>query len=585
MFVVGAGILRCAGKCPVVKHLCATIQQNGFFTLAHEKNKEKKMEVAEPKNESLEYINKGKGNKKKGYETNCPFAQLMYLYRDTIQRRYDPKQKSVSLTSENKVFVETKVKQPKFEQSTPPKIKEAVEFKLNKLKEKGNYREFIDVERHCGNFPYATWRKNDKEKEVVIWCNNDYLGQGQSRELIHAVQNAVAKSGTGAGGTRNISGTSHYVTLLEKELCQMHNKEAALVFSSGYVANEACLSTLPALLDDCVIISDSLNHASMIEGIKHSKCEKKIFLHNDVNDLRRILNQYDKDRPKIIAFESVYSMDGDIAPIKEICDLAEEHNAITFIDEVHAVGLYGLKGGGVAQRDGESDRTTIISGTFGKAFGSFGGYIAGPKHLIDAVRSFASGFIFTTALPPTSLAASLASVQYLKKASYMREFLHERAYVLKKKLEENNFPVVWSESHIVPLLIGDANLCKQASDRLLSEHGVYVQPINYPTVPVGTERFRLTPTPFHSNEMIDNLIYGLTEVWDTLKIPRTIPEAYDLPPQRNVVKDRPIEHAQFIKEQVKDVELSKFKSINCQRPKNCKSSSYVECPTCEFAFT
>merc|ERR1712154_423529 len=352
-------------------------------------------------------------------------------------------------------------------------------------------------------------------------------------QVVDAMISAIENSGCGAGGTRNISGTTHYITELEKNLADLHDKEAALVFSSGYVANEAALSTLPQLLTNCHIISDELNHASMIAGVRNARLPKHIWKHNDLDDLERILKGIDEkhgpDVSKLIAFESVYSMDGDIAPIKEINDLAEKYNAITFIDEVHAVGMYGHKGGGVAQRNGESGRITMISGTLGKAFGVFGGYIAGPAHMIDAVRSYAAGFIFTTALPPSVSAAANTSIQHLTEAQYLRDAQQEQVMKLKCKLQAANLPVVWSNSHIIPLMVGDAKKCKIASDILLDKHKIYVQPINHPTVPKGTERFRLTPSPLHNDEMIDNLVAALLDVWNALDLNKEIPDIYDDP--------------------------------------------------------
>jgi len=496
-----------------------------------------------PKEEKVEevVVKKKKTNARaRGYDSACPFAHLVYMYQDLVGQVGSEKPVA------SKKFVPAVADAPRYANACPPIVDSICVEKINSLKSKGNYREFVNVERHCGDFPYATWReKNGIQKKIVVWCNNDYLGQGQNKWVMQQAQQAITSGGTGSGGTRNISGTTKWATLLEEELAQMHEKEAALVFSSGYVANEASFSTLPALLGNCVIISDELNHASMIQGIRHSKCEKKVFKHNDMEHLESILKQYDNDRPKLIAFESVYSMDGDIAPIKEICDLAEKYNAITFIDEVHAVGMYGHNGGGVGQRDGQSDRITLISGTLGKAIGSFGGYVVGPKNVIDAIRSFAPGFIFTTALPPSSLAASLASVQYLKKAHYLREMHQDTSFKLKAKLVEKGLPVVWSESHIVPLLVGDAALCKKASDHLLEKHGVYVQPINFPTVPVGTERFRLTPSPFHTPEMVDDMVSALVETWDTLNIPYQVPEAYNNC-NVNVDQMKPVTHTPWV---------------------------------------
>jgi len=433
----------------------------------------------------------------------------------------------------------------KFEAATPPSVRNQLEAKLGKLHEAGNYREFIDIERHNGAFPKATRYEKVEENhitdDVTVWCNNDYLNMGQHPKVVESMIGAIRNSGCGAGGTRNISGTTHYITELESTLAALHDKEAALVFSSGYVANEAALSTLPGLLENCHIISDELNHASMIAGVRNARLPKHIWKHNDLDDLERILKAIDeKHGPevnKMIVFESVYSMDGDIAPIKEINDLAEKYNAITYIDEVHAVGMYGHKGGGVAQRNGESDRITMISGTLGKAFGVFGGYIAGPAHMIDAVRSYAAGFIFTTALPPSVSAAANASIQHLMEAQYLRDKQQEQVMKLKHKLHAAGLPVVWSNSHIIPLMVGDAKKCKIASDILLDKHKIYVQPINYPTVPKGTERFRLTPSPLHNDEMIDNLVAALEDIWKSLDLSRDIPAIYDDPNQGPFVHD------------------------------------------------
>merc|ERR1712130_6613 len=411
------------------------------------------------------------------------------------------------------------------------------EQKLDKLRDAGNYREFIDIERHNGAFPKATRHETVQENhitdDVTVWCNNDYLNMGQHPKVVESMIGAIRNSGCGAGGTRNISGTTHYITELESTLAELHDKEAALVFSSGYVANEAALSTLPGLLKDCHIISDELNHASMIAGVRNARLPKHIWKHNDLDDLERILKGIDeKHGPevnKMIVFESVYSMDGDIAPIKEINDLAEKYNAITYIDEVHAVGMYGHKGGGVAQRNGESDRITMISGTLGKAFGVFGGYIAGPSHMIDAVRSYAAGFIFTTALPPSISAAANTSVSYLKQGQYLRDAQQMQVLKLKNALQSAGLPVIMSNSHIIPLMVGDARKCKIASDLLLDKYRIYVQPINYPTVPRGTERFRLTPSPLHNDEMIEELVAALLDVWQLLDLSKDIPDCYDDP--------------------------------------------------------
>lgn len=412
----------------------------------------------------------------------------------------------------------------------PPAVQEHVRSKLETLKAAGNYREFFDMNRVRGEFPTAMNHGpggRDAPQKVTIWCNNDYLGVGQNDEVIQTMKDTLDAAGTGSGGTRNISGTSHYITELESELADLHNKEAALVFSSCYVANDATLSTLPRLMGGATIFSDALNHASMIEGIRHSKAPKKIFRHNDLDQLEEQLKEAGPDVPKLIAFESVYSMDGDTAPISRMCDLAEKYGAVTYLDEVHAVGMYGHKGGGVAQREGVEDRVTLISGTLGKAYGQFGGYIAGPREMIDAIRSFASGFIFTTALPPVIAAGARTSVKQLKTAHKLRERQQQMSFKLKTALAEAGLPVVWTQTHIVPLMVGNADLCKRAGDLLLSRHGVYVQPINFPTVPVGEERFRLTAGPLHTEEMIEHLRDSLLDVWDELGIPRTIPESYE----------------------------------------------------------
>ena len=396
--------------------------------------------------------------------------------------------------------------------------------KMAQLKKEGRYRVFIDIERQRGEFPKAFHRNAVNEQlgsnEVTVWCNNDYLGMGQHPVVLKAMRDSIDVSGAGAGGTRNISGTTPYHTQLERTLALAHEKESALVFTSGYVANDATLTTLGKLLPNCHIFSDALNHASMIEGIKHSGAKRTVFRHNDVQHLRELLQSAEPSAPKLIVFESVYSMDGDIAPIKEICDLADEFNALTYIDEVHAVGLYGNKGGGVAQRDGQSDRCSIISGTMAKGYGVFGGYIAGSALLIDAIRSFASGFIFTSSLPPSVVAACEASVRYLMTSQIERQQHQQKAQQLKESLIAANLPVLLSESHIVPLMIADAKLCKRASDLLLNKYKIYAQPINYPTVPRGTERLRLTPSPLHSQKMIEELIFALNSVWEELSLPR-----------------------------------------------------------------
>ncbi len=385
---------------------------------------------------------------------------------------------------------------------------------LGKLHEEGRYRTFIDIERKKGHYPHALWRKEDgSEQPITVWCGNDYLGMGQHPVVLAAMHEALDATGAGSGGTRNISGTTVYHKRLEAELADLHQKEAALLFTSAYIANDATLSTLPKLFPGLIIYSDELNHASMIEGIRRNGGAKRIFKHNDLDDLRAKLMADDPAAPKLIAFESVYSMDGDFGPIKELCDLADEFGALTYLDEVHAVGMYGPRGGGVAERDGLLDRIDIVNGTLGKAFGVHGGYIAASAKMCDAVRSYAPGFIFTTSLPPVVAAGAAASVAHLKTDQALRDLHQERAAVLKLRLKGMGLPIIDHGSHIVPVIVGDPVHTKKLSDMLLSQFGIYVQPINFPTVPRGTERLRFTPSPVHGPKEIDALVSAMDKLW------------------------------------------------------------------------
>jgi len=402
----------------------------------------------------------------------------------------------------------------------PSEYTEVFEKAISALREEGRYRHFADIKRCQGKFPKAVYYGPDGTKEITVWCSNDYLGMGQHPKVLNAMHEAIDTAGAGSGGTRNIAGTTHYHVELELELADLHGKEGALLFNSGYMANEATLSTLARLMPDCIILSDEMNHASMIEGIRQGRGPKRIWRHNDLADLEDQLKAISKDTAKVIAFESLYSMDGDVAPIEQICDLADRYGALTYLDEVHAVGLYGARGGGIAERDNIAERVDIIEGTMAKGFGLMGGYIAANNLIIDAIRSYAPGFIFTTSTSPVIAAGALAAIRHLKQSDVERNQHQERAAKLKEMLRQYKLPLMESTTHVVPVFVGDPVLCKTLTDVLLDDYSIYVQPINYPTVPRGTERIRLTPSPLHSGEDLRKLVEALDDLWREMKIER-----------------------------------------------------------------